>query len=215
MNQDIKNLAKQLWDYQHMNHQLEKADIILALGSNDLRVAERAADLFLENLAPVLIFSGGLGNFTKGVWDEPEADKFANIAIERGIPKNNILIENKSTNTGENIKFTYELIQKHKIPAKKIIIIQKPFMERRAYATFMKQWPETEIEIFITSPQINFEDYPNSTISQEDLIHTMVGDLDRIKTYPAKGFQIPQEIPPQILKAQQKLIKAGYTNHLV
>lgn len=211
---EINTFAQQIWDFHLMNHKLKKADIILALGSNDIRVAERAADLYLEKLAPVLIFSGGLGNFTKDLWDEPEANKFAKIAIKKGVPKEKILLENKSTNTGENIQFTHELIKKNNIPSKKIIIVQKPFMERRAYATFMKQWPEKNTEIYLSSPQINFEYYPNDTITKDNLINAMVGDLERIITYPDKGYQIAQEIPDNVLEAYKKLIKAGYTKHL-
>src|SRR5687768_10104977 len=98
--------AKILWDYHHMNHQLEKADCILALGSHDLRVADRAAELYLEGWAPLVVFSGGLGNFTEGMWTESEADKFAAIAVRLGVPESSILIENKSSNTGQNIQFT-------------------------------------------------------------------------------------------------------------
>ncbi|HWB26429.1 MAG TPA: hypothetical protein VG738_13170 [Chitinophagaceae bacterium] len=57
---DIIELAKTLWDYHHTNHSLEQADCILALGSHDLRVAERGAELYLHGYAPLLIFSGGL-----------------------------------------------------------------------------------------------------------------------------------------------------------
>lgn len=99
-------LANKLWDYHHVNQSLEKSDCILVLGSHDLRVAERGAELFLQGLAPYIIFSGGLGNFTKEIWDESEADKFATVAINMGVPHDAILIENKSTNTGENILFT-------------------------------------------------------------------------------------------------------------
>ena len=94
--------ARLLWDYHHMNHDLRKSDCILALGSHDLRVAHRAAELYLEGWAPVVIMSGGLGNLTQGIWTEPEADKFAAIAIQKGVPAGAILIENRSTNTGEN-----------------------------------------------------------------------------------------------------------------
>src|SRR5689334_6336125 len=107
---DVLKLAKKLWDYHHMDHALEKADCIFVLGSHDLRVAERAAQLYLEGWAPMIIFSGGLGNFTKGMWTETEADQFAAIAISRKVPKEAILIENKSTNTGENILFTQQLL---------------------------------------------------------------------------------------------------------
>ena len=43
----------------------EPSDLILVLGSHDTRVAERGAELFLNNYAPLILFSGGLGNLTK------------------------------------------------------------------------------------------------------------------------------------------------------
>src|SRR3954454_19546106 len=99
MNNKTFELAKKLWDYHHMHHALEKADCILVLGSHDLRVAKRAAQLYFERWAPIIIFSGGLGNFTKETWTETEADQFAAIAISMGVPEDVILIENRSTNT--------------------------------------------------------------------------------------------------------------------
>ncbi|MBU1036784.1 YdcF family protein [Patescibacteria group bacterium] len=206
-------LAQLIWDYHHLNHKLEKADCILALGSHDLRVAEKGAQLFLDKYAPLLIFSGGLGNLTENTWHEPEADKFAQIAINMGIPKNKILIENKSTNTGENIKFTRELLAKHHIKTKKIIVVQKPYMERRTYATFKKVWPNKKI--IITSPQISFEEYPTKEISKKDVINIIVGDLQRLKIYPSRGFQISQEIPDDVWDAYKQLVKIGYTKHLI
>ena len=35
----------------------------------------------------------------------------------------------------------------------------------------------------------------NEALSRDDVIGIMVGDLQRIRIYPAKGFQIPQDIP--------------------
>jgi hypothetical protein len=43
----------------------------------------------------------------------------------------------------------------------------------------------------------------------------MVGDLERIKLYPEKGFQIYQEIPEDVWAAFEELVNAGYTRHLV
>ena len=77
MDNHIHILAEKIWHYLQMNHQLSKADTILVLGSHDKRVAERGAQLFHEGWAPLLIFSGGLGAITKGMWSEPEADQFA------------------------------------------------------------------------------------------------------------------------------------------
>src|SRR5689334_17126585 len=111
MTAEIKAWAQTLWNYLHMQHTLEKCDVIFTLGSHDLRVADRAAELYLEGWAPLLIFSGGLGNLTKLIWKETEADQFARIAIDKGVPAEHIIIENRSTNTGENVLFTRQLLK--------------------------------------------------------------------------------------------------------
>ena len=209
---EIKAWAKQLWDYHHMQHILKKSDCILALGSHDLRVADRAAELYLEGWAPLLVFSGGLGNLTSDIWTVPEADQFAAIAIQKGVPESAILIENKSTNTGENITFTQKLLSAKGLNPNQFIVVQKPYMERRSYATFKKHWPEKEL--LVTSPQFSFEEYPTEDITMEKVINIMVGDLQRIKYYPAKGFQIAQEIPDDIWQIYEKLIAKGFNKHL-
>ncbi|HHD92520.1 MAG TPA: YdcF family protein [Candidatus Portnoybacteria bacterium] len=206
-------LAKKLWDYHHVNQLLEKSDCILVLGSHDLRVAERGAELYLKKWAPVIIFSGGLGNLTKGIWGEAEADKFAAVAQKMGVPKEVILIENKSTNTGENILFTQQLLKEKGLDPQSFIVIQKPYMERRSYATFKKYWPNKRL--VVTSPQISFEQYPNNEIPLEKVINIMVGDLQRIKIYPEEEFQIFQEIPTDVWEAYEQLVELGYDKHLV
>ncbi len=205
--------AKQLWDYHHVNNHLEKADCILVLGSHDVRVAERAAELYLEEWAPLLIFSGGLGRLTEGVWTETEGDLFAKIAINKGVPRKAILIENKSTNTGENILFTQQLLKENNLDPQSFIVVQKPYMERRSFATFKKRWPDKNL--VVTSPQISFEDYPTDEIPQEQVINIMAGDLQRIKVYAEKGFQIYQEIPSEVWHAYEQLVKSGFDEHLI
>lgn len=206
-------LAKKLWDYHHVNHHLEKADCILVLGSHDTRVAERAAELYLEGWAPLVIFSGGLGRLTEGLWKDTEADLFAKIALEKGVPGKTILIENKSTNTGENILFTRQLLRENNLDPQSFIVVQKPYMERRSFATFKKHWPEKKL--IVTSPQISFEEYATDEIPEEQVIKIMVGDLQRIRIYAEKGFQIYQEIPSDIWHAYEQLVKSGFDEHLV
>jgi len=217
MTSHIRSLAEKVWHYHLLNHQIVKSDAILVLCSHDKRVAERGAQLFLEGWAPLLIFSGGLGTITGGMWNEPEADQFAAVAIDLGVPKEKILLENKSTNTGENILFTKALLAARNLNPEKFILVQKPYMERRSFATFRKLWPEKYV--LVTSPQVSFErylnEYGNPDLSSEDVISIMVGDLQRIKLYPAKGFQIPQEIPCEIWAAYEELVAAGYDKHLI
>ena len=213
INEETLRLAKKLWDYHHVNHTVEKAEFILVLGSHDLRVADRATELYFEGWAPRIIFSGGLGNFTKEMWTETEADKFAAIAIKMGVPKESILVENKSTNTGENILFTQQLLAQQNLEPQSFIVVQKPYMERRSYATFKKHWPDKKL--IVTSPQISFEDYPTEEIPLERVINIMVGDLQRIIIYPAKGFQVYQEVPPDVRDAYEQLIALGFNKHMM
>ena len=217
MKDRICTLARKVWRYHQMNHKLERADAILVLCSHDERVAERGAQLFLDGWAPLLIFSGGSGAITSRLWTEPEADRFAAIATGMGVPHEKVLIERKSTNTGENVIFTKQLLAELGIDPMKFIVVQKPYMERRSYATFRLFWPDKEV--LVTSPQVSFEDYlaeyANGALTFDDVVSIMVGDLQRIKLYPDRGFQIPQDIPDEVWAAYEELVEAGYDRHLI
>jgi uncharacterized SAM-binding protein YcdF (DUF218 family) len=213
MSPEVSRLAQIVWDYHHLNHSLRRADCILALGSHDVRVAERAADLWLDGWAPWLVCAGGLGRLTEGVWDRPEGEIFAEIARNRGVPDNRILVESRSTNTGENIIRVQELFEARGMNPYTVIVVQKPYMERRAYATAKLHWPDREI--IVTSPQLSLAEYPNEEITAEQLVHIMVGDLQRIPLYGRLGYQIPQEVPDDVWRAFETLVALGYTSHLV
>jgi uncharacterized SAM-binding protein YcdF (DUF218 family) len=190
-----------------------KSDVIIVLCSHDPRVAERGAELFIEGLAPAIVFSGSVGELTEGMYGKPEADYFADIAVRLGVPREKVLIENKSTNTGENVRFTRELLTSMNIYPQSFILVQKPFMERRAFATFKKVWPGKEV--LVTSPKIKFTDYPTPDFPRDRIIEIMVGDLQRIREYSARGFQIDQFIPDNVWKAFEELVSLGYDGHLI
>ncbi len=208
----LREAAQTIWDYHHMEHVLNEADLIWVLGSHDLRVAERAADLYHQGFAPRVLMSGGLGNFTRGVFDQPEADLLAAVARDRGVPAEKILIENQSTNTGENVALSRKILADAGLPVRTAIAVQKPYMERRTFATIRRQWPE--LTVSVTSPQLDLEGYCSAAIPLVRVIEIMVGDLQRIIEYPALGFQIPQEVPEAVYAAYQFLIRSGFDAHL-
>ena len=217
MESRIRTLVETVWNYHQMHHELSRADAILVLCSHDTVVAERGAELFLEGWAPLLIFSGGLGTITRHLWTEPEAALFARIAIAMGVPEHCIVVERESTNTGENVLFTRALLAGHGLDPDSFIVVQKPYMERRSYATFKKMWPGKRV--IVTSPRLSLDDYldrfSHESLTRDDVISIMVGDLQRIKVYPGKGFQIDQDIPSEVWDAFTGLVRAGYDTRLL
>ncbi|HFU3798723.1 TPA: YdcF family protein [Streptococcus suis] len=68
---------------------------------------EKGIAIYQKHPSSKLIMSGGQGP------DEiiAEGQAMANYALEKGVPAEDILIENQSTNTEENLKFSYALMK--------------------------------------------------------------------------------------------------------
>ncbi|CAN5328484.1 YdcF family protein [soil metagenome] len=213
---DIDKNAKIIWNYMLMHTPLQKADAIFVLCSHDTRVANRAAELFNNGYAPLVIVSGGAGKLTEDIFDKPEAQVFKDILVRNGVPEDKIIVEPDASNTGENVRFTYALLQQLGKTLPSFILVQKPYMERRTYATFKKQWPDVTTKITVTSPVMSYEDYMNSSSVDKDfVISVMVGDLQRIREYPKLGYQIEQEMPDGVWQAYETLVAAGYNKYLI
>ncbi len=194
---------EKLWDYMQLKHELKPADCLLVMCSNDVRVAEYAAQLYHQKLATFIVFSGGTGRFTEGVFDKSEAETFADIAREAGVPSEAILLETQSTNSGENVRFTEKLIKEKGIHCDSIILVQKPFMERRAIATFEKQWLSPYSNLQVSSTGLSFFDYINEDMPLMMVLDALLEDYARVKTYPRKGYQTQQVIPAQVESSYQ------------
>ena len=208
-----KNLHRSidtLWNFMSMGHKVEPSDCIFVLCSNDTRVAEYAAELYQQKVAPYIVFSGGVGRFTEGSFERSEAETFAAIARDYGVPDSDIVIEKHSTNTGENVRFTHERLTELGLSPKKLTLVQKPFMEKRTYATFSKQWPGETTEITVTSKWQDWVDYFNEELPLDMVLGALVADFERIKSYPAKGFQIEMPIPEEVDHAYQAIKKLGF-----
>lgn len=210
--------AQMLWDYNHLKKPLKRADFIFVMCSYNLSVAEYAYIMFRQNMGKFIVLSGGIAHQTdllRTPWDEAEAVVFKKRLVEIGMPASKIIIEDQAQNCGENISFTKKILEeKYRTNLEGLktgLIVQKPYMERRAYAAATKQWPE--IEWSVTSPNISYEDYIDQ-FDEERLIHIMVGDTWRIKDYAEKGFQTPQEMPEEVEKSLKELINRGYTQHI-
>lgn len=205
-----------IWDYMKLHQMPQKADCIVGFGNFNSNIARRAAQLYLQGYAPKLLFTGGLGRNTLGILPEAEADRFARVAMECGVPEKDILRENKSTNTAENILFTRKTLEDMHLPHGHLLGVHQPFMERRISAAFGVYWPE--VKLTVTSPQVTVPQYLADAvvqgITERSAIEVIVGDFQRIELYAQKGYQLPQDIPPYAWNAFHALVALGYDGQL-
>ena len=205
-----------IWDYLCLHREPEQADCIVGFGNFNVNIARRAAELYHAGYAPRVLFTGGLGRNTLGMLPEPEAMRFAKVAMECGVPAEDILLEGKSTNTAENIRFTRELLQSRGLPHARLLGVHQPFMERRIKAAFGVYWPEAEL--MVTSPQVTIPEYLADAVKQgvteRAAIEVIVGDFQRMELYAQKGWQLPQEIPQEAWDAFHRLVQLGYDGQL-
>jgi uncharacterized SAM-binding protein YcdF (DUF218 family) len=207
-------LGRVLWDYLRIGTPIEQREAIVAFGGHDLRVADWAAQLWLDGWAPKLVLSGGLGYYTSKIWKEPEAHKFRRIAIERGVSAEAILVEGQSRNSGENIALTRKLLETEDVLLRRAICVQKPYLERRVQLTLQKQWPDCDF--LMSSPSIPYDEYAQVDIIDFDkLVNELVGQVDRIQRYPELGFIEKAKVPDEVIAAKLQLVKLGFTNHLI
>jgi uncharacterized SAM-binding protein YcdF (DUF218 family) len=209
-------LARVIWDYHQLHQQVVPGDLIVAAGTNDLRVAEFAADIYHRGFGRMLVCSGGMAHVDDLLatgWRKTEAEMFAEVARGRGVPRERILLEDRSTNTAENLRFTRRLLAEHGIEPRRIVVAVKPFMQRRTSATLAVEWPE--MPATVASPELTLDEYFTAELTPERITNIMMGDLQRIWIYGKKGWSAPQEIPSEVNAAYRRLAEMGFTRHLI
>jgi uncharacterized SAM-binding protein YcdF (DUF218 family) len=205
--------AQAIWDYHQMHHPARPCSAGIGLGSHDLGVATLAADLYHAGLFPVLVFTGANSPTTAARFPRGEAVHFAEHATRLGVPASAIIIEPEAANTGQNIEFSRRALTAAPITVSSVMLISKPYMERRAYATARRVWPE--VDAICASERLSLDDYVKSIGDDKLVIDMLVGDLQRIIEYPALGFAIPQEMPPAVMAAYERLTARGYASRLL
>ena len=216
MNEEVLRLARIIWDYHCVPQEAVAADVIVALGTNDLRVAEFAAELFLKGYGATLVCTGGVahqGDLLETSWQKTEAEMYADVAIGRGVPRERILLETRATNTAENLRFARDLLHRHEIRPRNIVLAVKPFMRRRVWATLPIEWPE--MPATLASPKMSLDEYFTPELDPEKIINIMMGDLQRLWVYARKGWSAPQPLPAEVREAYLRLAALGFTRHLI
>jgi uncharacterized SAM-binding protein YcdF (DUF218 family) len=209
----VRELARVLWDYHVLLEPVERSDFILALGSHDERVAMHAASLMRMGLSELLIASGGAGKVTGEVWQEPEAERYAEVAASMGLASDQMLVENGASNTGENLTRTRELLEGRGLSAETGILVAKPYMARRSLHTAQAQWPTVSWQVSV--PPIGFDSYATEEVPEERMVNLLVGDLQRMWVFADKGFQSPAHVPPVARNAYAELVSLGFDRFVI
>ncbi|MFI1564562.1 YdcF family protein [Streptomyces sp. NPDC020490] len=205
--------ARRLWDYHQMDHALRPCSVAIGLGSHDLGVADTAVDLYKRGMAPLLVFTGATSPTTRERMPRGEAVHYRERALELGVPSSAVLVEPRARNTGENIRFSRHLLEKAGVKVSSVLLISKPYEERRAYATACKLWPE--VEFVSASTPMTLEEYVDSIQDARLVIDMLVGALQRLLIYPEQGFMISQPVPLDVLAAYERLCREGFTGRLL
>jgi uncharacterized SAM-binding protein YcdF (DUF218 family) len=206
--------ARVLWSYLVLAQAPPPTvDVIVALGSHDVRVAARAADLMLDRHAPLLVTTGGYGKITETTSTEPEGRVFARVATGRGVDAAAIVVEDKSSHAVENITRTRDMLAGRGIRPASGLLVCKPYMERRSLATAQRQWPE--VTWAVTSPDIRMEECPTAEVPLGTMIELMVGCLQRIEVYGEAGLLVRQDIPAAVRTAGEELVRLGFDQYLL
>lgn len=200
MQPEDKANAQLIWDYMQLHQAPRHSEVAIVMGVTNLGVAWRCAELWQQNLVDHFIFSG----YAAPGMNTTEAELLATEAIKHGVPKKAITLEPYASDSAKNLLYSYELMQKLDLPADTVTIVSKPYMERRAYAIIGAQWPDKHTSFYFTSYKESFDDHIQRS-GVERTVSTMLGDLKRLKEYPAKGWQIPQDIPDYVWKAYETL----------
>jgi uncharacterized SAM-binding protein YcdF (DUF218 family) len=210
---EIRADVETLWRFHDMHHELRPCDVGIGLGSHDLGVAVIATRLFHEGLFPWIVFTGANAPTTVERFPRGEAVHYREYAVEQGVPEDSILVEPRATNTAQNLDYSRQLLAERRIPVQSVLIMSRPYQQRRAYATCKLMWPE--VDVLCASNPLELDDYVRSIGDPRRVVDMLVGDTQRIEVYAERGFAIPQEMPDAVRAAFGRLVAAGYTSRLI
>src|SRR5712691_421066 len=98
---------------------------------------KQAIDLFRGGYAPYLVLSSGY------VYSFHEAEAMRALAIDQGVPASAIALEERATNTYQNVRFTDVILRDHRW--RRILLVSSPYHMRRALLVWRKQAPDVEV----------------------------------------------------------------------
>ncbi|MCX5216158.1 YdcF family protein [Kitasatospora sp. NBC_00240] len=213
ISQDAWDDAQLLWDYHQLHHKIRPCSVIIGLGSHDLGVATHSAQLYFEKMAPLIVFSGSNSPTTVKRFPRGEAVHYGEHAVSLGVPRSAILLETRATNTAENFRFSREVLQAAGAPVTSVLLVSKPYEQRRSLATAMKTWPG--VDVVCASEPVTLSEYVDRIGSVKTVVDMLVGTLQRLVEYPKKGFIVRQDVSAAAVGAYERLRARGFDSRVI
>ncbi|MEH0634603.1 YdcF family protein [Streptomyces bottropensis] len=205
--------ARLLWDYHRMQHEPRPCSVAVGLGSHDLGVADVTAGLYHQGMAPTIVFTGATSPTTRARMPRGEAVHYRERALELGVPDSAILLEPRATNTGENIEFSKVALAEAGIAVSSVLLVCKPYEERRSYVMLRKLW--SRVDVVCASTPMGLEEYADSIGDARMVIDMIVGALQRVLVFPGLELAIAQDVPSGLVEAYERLCRQGFTSRLL
>lgn len=199
---DFEGVVGPLWDYLALADPPARAEVIFVFGSQALDVPARAAELYRDGHAPVVLVSGHYGRMTRDVFDRPEALVFRDRLLRDGVPPAAIVTETEARNTLENVLFGLDALRRERIAIGSALLVAKPFVMRRCAATFARQAPEVRVRC--CPPHTDLARSIDRTPAAFAV--RLAAELDRLDRYAAAGDIAAQTIPGPVRAAALRIV---------
>lgn len=153
------DFIKDTTEYIFISSEPQPSDVIFLPGSSDPSLPERAAELYLQGCAPLLLPSGRYGKLIghfktpkrgREIYSgdyETEAEFYRDVLIKNGVPDSAILCEDQAEYTYQNAQFTKELLRKRGITVRRAILVCKSYHARRAYTYYKNAFVDVDISV--------------------------------------------------------------------
>ncbi|WP_066648864.1 YdcF family protein [Christensenella timonensis] len=207
-----------------------RVDVLFVFGCEVIPVIECAAQAASQGLCNTVVFSGGIGHSTQNLVHTarelfgeecgglPEADIMARIAIRHyGMDPSIALCEGKSTNSGENARFSLALLKERGISLKSAMLMQDPFMQLRSHFTLLK-YLRPGVPLLSYAPFIPYAGMPcgseNGLWSKERFREFLLREIPRLRDdengYGPKGagFMEHVDIPSEVEQSYARICRA-------
>ncbi len=179
-----------LWSYLAEDDavNLAPADVIFVFGGPETIKARKAVELYKAGKAPRIVFTGDTQRALVDQLHVSESVRDATIAIEAGVPKEAILIDDKSINTPENVQNALKLLSEQETFPTRFILVNLPWYLRRATNTFLTYWRSAPVactsvqRVNAGSEQYNAENYYQSRRGLEYVV------FEYLKIYMARAM---------------------------